>query len=244
MQIAISWTFLTYFIILFAERMRSLIHIAGSGEAFFSLGFSGYVNLLTILSLVATVILLAWFNSGFWRSLFHKGETVNVTMLSVTAGVILLSGMVHTDYTIPVVQFVAYGVLIIGLFLQTILTAKTGRSTFTLWYSLIYLVAFSMAIPVMYHSSIQHATLFHVLEAVASAALVAMFTFMLMRVMTGQGNNLLLWAPFLTMLVSDAVLIAMRWKESINVFVLLFASLSTVLFIAGKILFAITQSKQ
>jgi len=45
------------------------------------------------------------------------------------------------------------------------------------------------------------------------------------------------------MLVADAVLIAMRWQESRNMFVLIFASASTVLFILGKILFAVIQNK-
>ncbi len=236
MQTAISWTFLAYFLILFTERTQSLIRIIKSGKGLFSDGFSVYVNLLTIVSLAATLILLIGFNSGFWRSLFNTTAQVNMTSLSVTAGVILLSGMVHTEYTIPPLQFASYGVLIIGLILQTVISVKNGGSALSLWYSLAYLVTYSMAIPVMYHSSIPYAALFHVLEAITAFVLVAMFTFMLTRVMTGQGGKLLLWVPFLVMIILDTVLIVMRWKESINMFVLIFAGLSTVLFIIGMIL--------
>lgn len=236
MQTAISWTFLAYFLILFAERAQSLIRTVLSGKGLFSDGFSIYVNLLTILSLAATLVLLIGFNSGFWASFFSTSAQVNMTNLSITAGVLLLSGMVHTEYTIPPLQFASYGVLIIGLILQTVISVKNGGSALGLWYSLAYLVTYSMAIPVMYHSSIPNATLFHILEAITAFVLVAMFTFMLMRVMTGQGSNLLLWIPFLVMLILDTILIVMRWKESINMFVLIFAGLSTVLFIIGMIL--------
>ena len=37
----------------------------------------------------------------------------------------------------------------------------------------------------------------------------------------------------------DAVILAMRWQESVNTFVLIFLIASLVLFAAGKILFAL-----
>ena len=239
LKIVISWSFLLYFVILFAERVQSLIRTALSGQGFFSSGFACYVNMLTVLSTVATVVLLAGFNGGFWRSLVSGDAELNTNMLCITAGVLLLSGMVHTEYTIPGIQFAAYGVLIVGLVLQTVITAQNGAPLFKLWYSLVFLIVFSMAIPVMYHSEIEHAVLFHVLEAVTAFALVILFTYMMMRVMSGEGVNLLMWVPFLVMLIPDAVLIAMRWKEEVNWFVLIFAGLSTVLFVAGKIIFAL-----
>ena len=39
--------------------------------------------------------------------------------------------------------------------------------------------------------------------------------------------------------VGDAVILAMRWKESVNTFVLIFIVLSAVLFAAGRVLFAL-----
>ena len=39
--------------------------------------------------------------------------------------------------------------------------------------------------------------------------------------------------------VGDAVILAMRWKESVNTFVLIFIILSAVLFAVGKVLFAL-----
>ena len=96
-----------------------------------------------------------------------------------------------------------------------------------------------MAIPVMYRSAIAHATLFHVIEAVTAMALVACFAWMLRDVLLGYGNDLLRWLPMLIAAVGDAVILAMRWRESVNSFVLIFIVLAAVLFAVGKILFAV-----
>ena len=70
---------------------------------------------------------------------------------------------------------------------------------------------------------------------------VLMFLFMLMlgRLFLGRGENLLLWLPFAIMAVGDAVVLWMGWTAEINTFVLIFAALSVVLFVIGKIIFAI-----
>lgn len=74
------------------------------------------------------------------------------------------------------------------------------------------------------------------IEAFTAFILVVIFTCMMMALMNGQAVNLLLWIPFLFMLIMDTLIIAMKWKESVNVFVLIFASLATLLFIVGKVL--------
>ena len=101
MKIAISWLFFIYFAVLGTERVRSLFPIGDGG--LFPTAFDGYVNLMTVLSLLATVVLLIGFNGGFWRSLFG-GATPDYRMLVITAGVLLLSGMVHTEHTVAPVR--------------------------------------------------------------------------------------------------------------------------------------------
>ena len=64
--------------------------------------------------------------------------------------------------------------------------------------------------------------------------LVLSFTIMLRKLFMGKGENLLLWAPFFIMALGDAVVLWMRWNEEINSFVLIFACLSSVIFILGK----------
>lgn len=234
MSIAISWLFLAYFVILFAERLQSLLKIGFAG--FFNSGFDGYVNVMTIVSLLATVVLLAFFNKGFWTSLFSRSTTPDYLMLSVTAGVILLSGMVHTEHTIAPIQFGAYGALILAMILRTIQIVGGTEHPFHWWYSLIFVVILSMAIPVVYPTSIESSTLFYFIEAIVSVALVVCFTVLLVKVMTGQGANLLWLIPVLIVAVGDTIVLAMRWKENVNSFVLIFGSLSVLVYLVGKLI--------
>ena len=234
----IPYSYLFYFLILFAERLQSLVRsFSDPSYQVFGTPFDGYVNILTILSLVATVVLLVGFNPTFWASLFGKAE-VDYRILTITSGVMLLSGMVHTEYTIAPVQFAAYGILIVGMVFQTVISATGSKNAFRLWYSLVYLVVFSMAIPVVYRSQITYAPAFHLIEAVVSVALVIAFTYMLYRMFTGKGENLLLWIPIITAAIGDAVILVMRWSESVNSFLLIFAVASVIVFALGKILFA------
>lgn len=235
MNIVISWLILAYFLILGVERTRSIVLSLKSGV--FNSVFDGYVNILTILSLVATVIMLIAFNGGFFKSLFIRNVKVNYSVLSITAGVILLSGMVHTENTIAPLQFVAYGFIIAAMAMQTVLNVQSdGKAAFRI-YSLIYIVLFSMAIPVMYKSEIRFSTLFHVIEAVTAIALVVAFTYAMRSIFVGDGINLLNLIPFIIAVIGDAVIIALRWNEKINVFVLIFIICTVFAFVIGKILF-------
>ena len=205
---AISWFFLGYFLILFAERAQSLVRIGRN--SFGELYKSG-----------SAAVLLLFFCRGFWPSLTHPEVQPDYSMLTITAGVLLVSGMVHTENTVAPIQFAAYGMLIVAMVLRALQLSSGTGSRFTLWYSLIFLTVFSMAIPVMYRSEISNATLFHIIEAAVSLLLVICFTWMLLAA------------------AGDAVILAMRWQESVNTFVLIFLIASLVLFAAGKILFAL-----
>lgn len=236
----ISWLFLLYFVILFAERLQSLVRLFSDPSIkAFGDGFDIYVNVICILSLACSVVLLAFFNAGFWRSLFDSSVAVDYSMLCITSGIILVSGMVHTEHTIAPVQFASYGMLIVAMAFMTVVNVKLSGSAFRHWYSFSFLTLFSMAIPVMYRSHIRQATLFHILEAVVSLVLVFYFTVMLRRMFLGQGMDLLLWIPIIVVAIGDSILIAMRWKEEINSFVLIFAIASVAAFVVGKVLFAV-----
>lgn len=235
----ISWFFLGYFFILFAERAQSLVRISRSSFSdLYRTGFDGFVNTLTALSLVAAVLLLIFGNKGFWQSLVNSDVVPDYTMLTITAGVILVSGMMHTEHTIAPVQFASYGMLIAAMILRTAQTSSGAEHPFMFWYSLAFLTVFSMAIPVMYRSEISSAALFHVTEAIAALALVACFTWMLRDLFTGQGSDLLRWIPMIIAAVADAVILAMRWREKVNAFVLIFIILSAVVFAVGRVVFA------
>ena len=234
----ISWFFLLYFVILFAERLQSLCRAAAANQLFMD-AFEGVASMIVSLSLLSAIVLLAFCNKPFWKSLTGKAEP-DYNMMTVTAGVILVSGMIHTEYTIPGIQFASYGMLIVAMILRAIQLMPESKNRFGLWYSLIYLTVFSMAIPVVYkHYTLTNATLFHVIEYCVMFALVCSFTLMLRRLFLRRGENLLLWFPFAIMAVGDAVVLWMGWTAEVNTFVLIFAALSVVLFIIGKIIFAI-----
>lgn len=235
MNYAINWLFLLYFVILFAERLQSLIRSAADGAAgMFQSPFSAYVNILAMLSLVATLVYMAVTQRSFFVSLF-TGQGADYAGLCIAAGILLLSGMVHTEHTVGPVQFISYGALIVAMILRTVEVQGSAGRPAILWLSLAYLVAFSMAIPVMYRSALPHAAVFHVAEAVLSIVLVFAFTFMLRAVFTGCAEWLFYLAPILIALIGDAFLIFFRWNEEINWFVLIAAALSAVLWLVGRL---------
>ena len=157
--------------------------------------------------------------------------------LALTATVLLFSGMVHTEHTIPPLQFVAYGFLIIMMVAATFNSAKGSEEKAMLWYSLLYAILFSMAIPVVYRSQMENGCLFHVVEALVSFVLVVFFGMMLKSILTGKGENLLGILPFFIMALGDIMVLALRWKEKVNSFVLVFASLTVIVFVLGRIIF-------
>ena len=237
----ISWFFLLYFVILFAERLQSLLR-AVSANQFFMDTFEGIAGVIVSLSLLSAVVLLGFFNKTFWKSLGGKAEP-DYAMMTVTAGVILVSGMIHTEYTIPAIQFASYGMLIVAMILRAVQLMPESKNRFGLWYSLIYLIVFfQWRYRWPTSTTLMNATLFHIIEYCVMFALVFSFTFMMRRLFLGRGDNLLLWIPFVIMAVGDAVILWMGRTAEVNAFVLIFAALSVILFIIGKIIFAIQKN--
>lgn len=237
----INLLFFLYFAILFAERLQSVVRsIADPAVHPMGSGFHRYVYVMTFCSLAVGVIFLLATNYALFPALFTRSAEVyakvDLGTLSIASGILLLSGMVHTEYTIAPLQFVAYGALIIAMFIRTATVTPSSGNPALLWLSLIYLTAFSMAIPVMYESQIHLSTLFHVIEAVTAILLVFVFTYFMRIVFVGDATNLFFWLPILVTAVLDGVLIAMRWNEKVNAFVLIFLIVTCVLFCVGKTL--------
>lgn len=237
---AMNMLFFMYFVVLYAERLQSLIRsLKDRSVNIYGSAFNGFVYTVSAVSMIAAAVLLIGWNREFFAGLFGRSAEVysriNYARLSIAAGVLLFSGMVHTEHTIPVVQFVSYGALIVAMALR-IVTAHGGDNTFMRWFSFAYLTAFSMAIPVMYHSQIKAASAFHIIEAVVMAALVISFTFMMRQLFMGNGADLFYIAPIVIAAVGDAVVVAMRWKEKVNTFVLIFIVAAVLMYGVGKVL--------
>ena len=231
----INLSFFLYFLILLSERLISVFLSLSNHINMFSDGFSGYVYLLLFISIIAWFIYLLLNCGDNIKSLFKIDDNLSFKHICIASGILLLSGMVHTEYTIPVIQFISYGILIFGILLKVILINKNSDNKISLWLSFIYLVCLSMAIPVMYRSYIELHTVFHIVEAFASFILVAIFTYLLVLLFDNEENNLFIPWPIEAAIVLDVPIIMMRWNEEINYFVLIFLSVSVILFIIGYI---------
>ena len=233
------WCILLYFIVLMTERIMSLVlSFKEKGFQVFDSLFSIYAYGMVIISLIAFLILLFTMNIPFLAALVTNNEEtlerVSAKKYSILIGVILVSGMIHTEHTITWLQFVAYGFLIIGMIIANIDNLKYKKSDATQWISLIYLIAYSMAIPVVYESHMTNALAFHIVEAAASLILIGLFTFMTYKVFAGKAGNLLYVEPLHIAMFLNIAVIWMRWSEEINYFLMIAMGTAIVLWLVGK----------
>lgn len=218
-----------YFVILTVERVISLISVFTGNLSSYS-GLDWYMTILTVLSIIGTyayIILKCRNASAGKENIFGK--------LSIAAGILLLGGMVHTHGTTAPVQFISYGMILISMAIHTATMVKAYGNGLLRWLSFSYIVAFSMAIPVVYPTSIELSWLFIPLEIIVSAILVILFTIMLHSHYCGKGIYSFIPLPFIIALLGDIAVIALRWTEEINFFVLIFITVTTILFILGKL---------
>lgn len=222
---------LLYFVILTAERIVSLVRIfMGDFSAYGALDW--YMTALTVGAIIGAYAFILIKCLPAARN--HPDGGV-FGKLAVAAGILLLGGMVHTHGSIPPLQFVSYGMILISMAIHTAVKVKENGGGLWRWLSFGYIVAFSMAIPVVYPTEIELAWLFVPLEIVVSAGMVVLFTVMLRGFYNGSGEYSFPLPPLLAALVGDAAVLALRWNEEINFFVLIFICVAVVLFTAGKI---------
>ena len=228
----INICFFLYFVLLIAERSISVALTLSNGINLYENAFDGYAYSLVFISIIGFLVLLILKFRPNIKALFKPNDDLQFGWLCIAGGILLLSGMVHTHYTISGLQFASYGVWILGILLKVISIHHENKNKPLLWLSFAYLVAFSMAIPVMYQSMIEAHVFFHILEAVGSIALVGAFTYLLLRLFNDNGDLFPLWTIVLAIVV-DVPLIVLRWNEEINFFVLIFIALSTALYSVG-----------
>ena len=87
--VVMNWLIMLYFIILFAERVQSIVRsIRDKDVKLFGSGFNSYVYLAVFLSLAAFLVLLAVGNASFLKSLFTMNmnvyRSIDYRMLSIT----------------------------------------------------------------------------------------------------------------------------------------------------------------
>lgn len=233
---------LAYFLILTVERIISLcVVFTGDFSTYNALDY--YMTAMTVLSLVGAYVFLAvkgksalFKGKDGKRSLVPISSPDNYKILSVSAGILLVSGMLHTHGSIPPVQFASYGFILASMAIHTAQNAKKAGYADRKWLSFAYIVSYSMAIPVVYHTNIDLAFLFIPIEIVVSLGMVTMFTLMLVTFYSENAECGFSHLPFLVALFGDALVLSMRWHEEINYMVLIFICATTILWFTGTVL--------
>ena len=236
----INIMFVIYFVVLFAERVQSIVRSVHRMNVL-SDGLNRYMYIMSVLSLVVTLALVLIYNQYMFAGVFSRSleiyDRINMKMLCIAAGCLLISGMIHTEYSNTGVQFVAYGALVVAIVLRTINVVRGGDvNTADMWISSAYIISLSMAIPVVYRSHMDKTTLFHTVEIFVSLILIGIFTLDMCRLFTEGGVNTFSYITLGCVAVGDTAVIMLRKKEHLNVFVLIFLILTVILWIAGKII--------
>lgn len=224
---------LLYFAILTVERIISLVScFTGDVNSFDLLDY--YMVMLTIFAMFGAYIFAVMRCTDVVKS--HDKNDNIFSELGIAAGILLLGGMVHTGGSLPVMQFVAYGMILLSMAVHTAENVKLSKNAHKKWLSFAYTVAYSMAIPVVYHSSVTLDYLFIPIECAVSVGMVAMFTIMLTRFYNGSGESEFGLPAFLLALFGDCAVLALRWEEEVNVFLLIFLCVTAALWLAGNIM--------
>lgn len=232
----INIMFFLYFLVLIVERSISLSLTFINKIDIFNSFFSISVYFSIFLSLIGFLVYLVIKCRKNIKALFSlKNDDLSFNDLIIAGGILLISGMMHSEYTLSILQFIAYGFFIFAIVLKVISIQNEVKNNGILYLSLIYLVFYSMAIPVTYQTFLDYSNIYHVISLIASYSLVGIFTYMTYRLFNNK-ENLFSYLYIIPAIVLDVFLIAFRWKEKVNVFVLIFISLSVVLFIIGQII--------
>lgn len=232
-----------YLVVLFLERVAaSLLPFIKEEYSYVRSGdaLSWYVHILTLCSLVAAVVVLRKQFPAMIVCLFtskrEKYEKLDYKIISYGSGVLLLGGMVHTNFTLAPVQFIAYGGMILAMLAVTLRSMKEKRRPAPLlWISFLAAVCFAMAIPVVYATQIEAKVFFTLTECVVSFAFVVVFTFMLSGYFSSGGViKFPVWL-FIATLLLDLLLFFLRMEEEVNIFLIAFPCLYAIFWIAGRI---------
>lgn len=238
------WKFiflLLYFAILTVERIISIVTCC-MGDFHSISGLDYYMLMLSIFAVFGSYIYGVICCTDIVKK--HSDYNNIFSELAIAAGLLLLGGMVHTDGSIPPMQFISYGMLLTSMAIHTIQQVKKSKNHLQKWLSFAYIVAYSMAIPVVYHTNIELAYLFEPIECVVSAGMVAMFTIMLTRFYSGNGEDKLTLLPLLIALFGDYTILVLRWEEEVNLFVLIFLCAAVALWFVGNIAYIVKKKRR
>ncbi|MBD5080629.1 MAG: hypothetical protein HDT44_02565 [Ruminococcaceae bacterium] len=228
--------FILYFVILTAERVISLF----SQVPFIFIGnpyYEGFKSGLVIVSIAAGWGYLLIGNSGIFKFSAPKNGN-DFLRPSVAAGILLVSGMVHTRGTIAPIQFVSYGFLLAAMGIYTAECVKAKGKGALRCLTFAYITAFSMSIPVIYDTtcSCKLCQAFSVTQIWVSLGLIACFTVMSYRFFKNDSISGFPVYEIALAIIGDSAVLFLRWHSEINFFVLFAVITAAILWTAGKII--------
>ncbi len=227
--------FIFYFLILTAERIISLVSQTPLMPVS---GYEAFKTVFVIISLAAG-----------WGYLFIKGRNIfkltreksggDFLQPSVAAGLLLVSGMVHTDGTVAPIQFVSYGFLLAAMGIYTAECVKAKGEKGLRWSTFAYITAFSMAIPVMYDTDCgcNFCIAFLYAQILVSLSLIACFTVMLYSFFKKDGISSFCTYVILLAAIGDGLVLFLHRHIEINFFVLGALTAAIICFIIGKVFY-------
>lgn len=225
----INLCFFLYFIILLSERFSSLIiSLLNKVGLFYSSSIFDIVSYILIyLSLFSSIFYIVYKLPNEIYALFkkEKANDINYNNLLNASMILLVSGMMHSHYTISVIQFISYGFLIIACIIKVISDNKTKEGII----SLIYLTSFAMAIPVCYDTNIKLKYVFYIVEYIGTLTLIYIYFKELKDLFSNKSNLKLL--HFIIFVIVTTVVILLRIEEKLNAFVLIFEIITIITYI-------------
>lgn len=177
-------SFLAYFIILFSERVTSLVMsymdpAIGLKRMFFGGGFNKFAYGMTVLALLVSFVLFL----RIVGKAMSYGIGGSSTLLILNAGALLVAGMqdIQPRAELVIIQFVAYIFLFIACLTKFIEIRQKKDALASTVASFIYFVGFGMAIPVIHKTAVvgTPAKYYYMFEAIASCGIALAFMIMM-----------------------------------------------------------------
>ena len=231
--------FLLYFVFLFTERLLAVILSVNGGDFPLTQGnwFSIVTYAITVASFLAGTVILAKPLVKICAHMCKKNDTYNINedlkQLVIGSTVLLVGGMLHTSFTIPVIQFVGYAGLIAGIICKCVDVCCSGGNKFNAIISAVYLTCMSMAIPVCYTYAGLPAGVdvaFYIVEFVTVALMVPMFGYLFYKQLTTGLTSKSVCPTAVTVVFAGAVM-GLGWAATVNFFTLAFIGLTLISYI-------------
>ena len=182
-------SFLAYYVILFAERVYSLVYSfqnVGFNQMFNGPRFNLYVYGMTILSVGIFLLLFL----RILGKLLSVGIVSSSGLLIFDAAVLLVAGMLHTEGTFLPIQFIAYIFLLIGCLTRFLEIMRKEERYGSVIAAFVYFAAFSMAIPTVEKTSVGNTNMkLYYLMGLGSLALILVFTIMMLFLFSEERYN-------------------------------------------------------